>query len=246
MLTLGFGVHIHHAIGASLVAIIATSSGAAAAYVRDRLTNLRVGVVLEVATTIGALVGVLIGTLVNTATLFVVFGAVLLVSLVPLIAKLGEELPEGVEPDAWSRALKLSSSYPDRKLGREVAYAVTGVPAALASMFCAGVISGMLGIGSGAFKVLSMDVFMRLPVKVSSATSNFMIGVTAAASGWVYLRRGWVDPVIAAPTALGALAGAFLGAKILARLSNATVRKLFLPVLAWIAIQMILRGVRGG
>lgn len=245
LLTLGFGVHMHYAIGASLVAIIATSSGAAAAYLRDRLTNLRVGVVLEVATTTGAVCGVAIGTRVPVATLFVVFGGVLLLSLVPLMAKLGEELPHDVEPDALSRRLALGSSYPDRKLGLEVCYEVTGVPAALAGMFGAGIISGMLGIGSGPFKVLSMDLAMRLPMKVSSATSNFMIGVTAAASAWVYLQRGWVEPLIAAPTALGALAGAFIGAKVLARMSNDAVRKLFLPVLAWIAIRMILRGVRG-
>jgi uncharacterized membrane protein YfcA len=245
LLTLGFGVHIHYAIGASLVAVIATSSGAAAAYLRDRLTNLRVGVLLEVATTVGAVIGVAIGTRVPVSTLFIVFGAVLLLSLIPLISKLGEELPTGVEPDRLSRALKLGSTYPDRQLGRDVAYEVTGVPAALAGMFGAGIISGMLGIGAGAFKVLSMDLAMRLPMKVSSATSNFMIGVTAAASAWVYLQRGWVQPVIAAPTALGALAGAFVGAKILSRMSNDAVRKLFLPVLAWIAIRMIVRGVRG-
>ena len=246
ILTLGFGVHIHYAIGSSLVCVIATSSGAAAAYVRDRLTNLRVGVLLEVATVSGALVGAALSARVPVAALFVLFGAVLLISLIPQLFKLGEELPEGVVPDALSRQLKLGSSYPDRAMGREVEYEVTRVPAGLACMFGAGVVSALLGVGSGPFKVLSMDVAMRLPMKVSSATSNFMIGVTAAASAWIYFQRGWVHPLIAAPAALGALAGAVLGSLILARLSNRFVRLAFLPVLAWIGFEMIRKGLTHG
>lgn len=243
VLTLVFDVHIHYAIGASLMVVIATSSGAAAAFVRDRLTNLRVGVVLEVATVSGALCGAALSARVPVGWLFVLFGAVLLVSLVPQLFKLGEELPQGVVPDRLSQALSLSSSYPDHALGREVPYEVTGVPAGFACMFGAGAISALLGVGSGPFKVLSMDVALRLPMKVSSATSNFMMGVTAAASAWVYFQRGWVHPLIAAPTALGALTGAFLGSRLLVRVTNRTVRSLFLPVVIGIGVEMIRRGV---
>lgn len=246
LLTLVFGVHIHFAIGASLMVVIATSSGAAAAFVRDHLTNLRVGVVLEVATVSGALLGAALSTRIPTGNLFVLFGAVLLVSLIPQVVRIGEELPEGVEPDALARRLRLGSTYPDRVLGREVRYEVTRVPAGLACMFGAGTLSALLGIGSGAFKVLAMDVAMRLPMKVSSATSNFMMGVTASASALVYFERGWVHPLIAAPTALGAVAGSFIGSKVLARLTNRTVRLMFLPVLAWIGYEMIRKGFAGG
>lgn len=246
LLTLVFGVHIHFAIGASLMVVIATSSGAAAAFVRDHLTNLRVGVVLEVATVSGALTGAALSARVPVPLLFTLFGAVLLISLLPQLVKLGEELPEGVAPDAVSRYLKLGSTYPDPARGGDVSYEVTRVPAGLACMYGAGMISALLGVGSGPFKVLSMDYAMRLPMKVSSATSNFMMGVTAAASAWVYFERGWVHPLIAGPTALGAVAGAALGSRVLVKLTNRTVRLMFLPVLAWIGFEMIRKGLAGG
>jgi uncharacterized membrane protein YfcA len=243
LLTIAFGLDIRLAIGASIVAVIATSSGAAAAYVRDHLTNVRVGMLLEMATSIGAVTGALVARYFNAQTLFILFGVVLLLSLVPTIKKLGEDVPAHVHDDALARRLRLASSYPDRATHRHVSYRVTGVPIGLALMYVAGAISGLLGIGSGALKVLAMDTGMRLPMKVSTATSNFMIGVTAAASAGIYFWRGYVTPSVAAPVALGVLIGAMLGAKLLVRISNTTVRWIFLPVLALLGVEMLLRGI---
>ncbi len=243
LLTIGFGLPIRLAIGASIVSVIATSSGAAAAYVRDRLTNLRIGMFLEVATTLGALAGALLAAVAPTGLLYVVFGIVLLVSVVPLVLKLGEELPEHVQSDALARRLRLEGSYPDRLLGTEVAYRVTHVPLGFALMCGAGLLSGLLGIGSGAFKVLAMDNAMKLPMKVSTTTSNFMIGVTAAASAGIYFERGDMDPLVAAPVALGVLAGATVGAKLLGRLSNVTILKIFVPILLLVGIRMLIEGM---
>lgn len=243
LLTIAFGVPIQSAIGASIVSVIATSSGAAAAYVRDHITNLRIGMFLEIATTIGAISGALLATVINSAVLFVVFGIVLIVSVLPLIAQIGEELPEGVRNDRFSKRLRLAGSYPDQRLGRTVNYEVTGVPPGFGMMYVAGGISGLLGIGSGTFKVLAMDMAMRLPMKVSTTTSNFMIGVTAAASAGIYFQRGDIDPVIAAPVALGVLVGATVGAVTLPKLSNAWVRKVFIPVIVIVALEMLLRGL---
>jgi uncharacterized protein len=245
LLTGVFGVPFAAAAGASIVSVIATSSGAAAAYVRDRITNLRAGMFLQVATTVGAICGAFLAVFVPTALLFIVFGIVLLISAAPLIIKLGEELPVGVTNDRWARALSLNGSYPDRRLGREVSYQVTRVPLGFSMMYVAGLVSGLLGIGSGTFKVLAMDTAMRLPMKVSTTTSNLMIGVTAAASAGIYFERGMIDPLIAAPVALGVLLGATIGAKTLGRLSNNTIRKLFIPILVLIAAEMIVRGAGG-
>jgi len=243
ILTIFFGVPIRLAIGASVVSIIATSSGAAAAYVRDRLTNLRIGMFLEVATTLGALAGALLAAVAPTGLLYVVFGIVLLTSVVPLVLKLGEELPEHVQSDMLARRLRLEGSYPDRLQGTDVAYRVTRVPLGFALMCGAGLLSGLLGIGSGAFKVLAMDSAMKLPMKVSTTTSNFMIGVTAAASAGIYFERGDMDPLVAAPVALGVLAGATVGAKLLGRLSNVTIRKIFVPILLLVGIRMLIEGM---
>jgi uncharacterized membrane protein YfcA/uncharacterized membrane protein len=243
LLTLAFGLPIYFAIGASIVSVIATSSGAAAAYVRDHLTNLRVGMFLEIATTTGAISGAFLAAFLAPSLLFVIFGIILLISAAPLIFKLGEELPRGVKNDRWATWLHLSSTYPDQHLGREVAYQVEHTPLGLAMMYIAGVISGLLGIGSGTFKVLAMDTIMRLPMKVSTTTSNFMIGVTAAASAGIYFSRGDIPPLVAAPVALGILLGAFLGTRLLPHLSNRILRLIFLPVLATIALQMVLRGL---
>ena len=243
MLTLAFGLPIQYAIGTSIVAVIATSSGSAAAYVRDHLTNIRVGLFLVMATTLGAVSGAFLAGFLVPNVLFLIFGVVLLISAVPLIFKIGEELPKGVRNDRWANWLGLSSSYPDRQLGREVAYQVTRTPAGLAMMYVAGVLSGLLGIGSGSFKVIAMDTVMRLPMKVSTTTSNFMIGVTAAASAGIYFSRGDIPPLIAAPVALGVLLGAFIGSRLLVRLSNKTLRLIFLPVMAIIAMQMVMRGL---
>ena len=171
-----------------------------------------------------------------------VFGGILLVSLVPTALKLGEEIPEPAGGDRLAERLKLASSYPDHALGRTVDYEVGHVPLGFGMMFGAGIVSGLLGIGSGALKVLAMDTAMRLPMKVSSATSNFMIGVTAAASAGIYFWRGDVVPLVAAPVALGVLLGATVGAKLLMRFHNNTIRIIFIPVLAAVAVEMLLRG----
>ncbi|TAK72876.1 MAG: sulfite exporter TauE/SafE family protein [Dehalococcoidia bacterium] len=242
LLTIGFGFDIRFAIGASIVSVIATSSGAGAAYVRDHLTNVRVAMLLELATATGALSGAIIAGLINARILFVLFGVVLLASVATMVRRLGEDLPGDVRDDAIARRLKLASSYPDRALGQAVPYQVTGVPMGFGMMYVAGIVSGLLGIGSGVLKVLAMDNAMRLPMKVSTATSNFMIGVTAAASAGVYFWRGDVLPAVAAPVALGVLAGATVGARMLSRFSNATVRKIFVPVVAVVAVEMLLRG----
>ena len=206
---------IYVAIGASIVSVIATSSGAAAAYVRDHLTNLRVGMFLELGTTTGAITGAFLAALLAPNLLFVLFGVILLISSVPLVFKIGEELPQGVKNDRLATWLGLSGTYPDQRLGRQVPYQVTRTPLGLAMMYLAGIISGLLGIGSGTFKVLALDTAMRLPMKVSTTTSNFMIGVTAAASAGIYFSRGDVLPLVAAPVALGVLLGAFLGTRLI-------------------------------
>jgi uncharacterized protein len=242
LLTLVFGLPFHEAIGASIISVIATSSGAAAAYLRDHITNLRVGMFLEIATTLGAITGAFLTAIAPIGLLFVVFGLVLVVSAAPLIMRFGEELPQGVKNDRWADRLSLASSYRDARLGRTVAYQVTHVPLGVVMMYVAGTISGLLGIGSGTLKVLAMDTAMRLPVKVSTTTSNFMIGVTAAASAGIYFERGDINPVVAAPVALGVLAGATIGARTLVRLSNRSIRKLFVPVLFFIALSMLIRG----
>ena len=245
LLTVGLGVDIRYAIGASIVSVIATSSGAAAAYVKDRLTNLRIAMLLEIATTTGAITGAIVTGLVNTRVLFVVFGVVLLISVLPLIRRIGEELPVGITNDIWADRLRLASSYVNARSGAVVAYQVTRVPLGFGLMYVAGLISGLLGIGSGTFKVLAMDSGMRLPMKVSSTTSNFMIGVTAAASAGIYFSRGDIAPLLAAPVALGVLLGAVLGTRFLVNASNSAVRKVFVPLMAAIAIEMLVRGVSG-
>ena len=246
VLTFGFGVDIRLAVGASIVSVIATSSGAAAAYVRDRMTDMRVGMFLELATTTGAVCGALLAAVVAPAFLYVLLGVVLLSSAAMQVTRLGEETPPTGPTSALAARLRLESSYPDRKLGREVPYSARRVPLGFALMWIAGVVSGLLGIGSGVLKVLAMDGAMRLPMKVSSATSNFMIGVTAAASAGIYLSRGDVDPRIAAPVALGVLAGALVGARLLQHISNRAVRLIFLPVLVVVGIETIGRGLGFG
>ncbi|HEY7974620.1 MAG TPA: TSUP family transporter [Ktedonobacterales bacterium] len=242
LLTIAFGVSPEIAVGVSIISVIATSSGAASAYVRDHITNLRVGMFLEIATTIGAILGAFLAIIIAPGLLFVIFGVVLLVSAIPLLIKIGEEIPQGVRNDRWAERLALASSYRDDKLGRTIDYQVAHVPTGFGMMAVAGILSGLLGIGSGTFKVLAMDTAMRLPMKVSTTTSNFMIGVTAAASAGIYFQRGDMNPLYAAPVALGVLIGATGGAKTLARFSNTTIRKIFVPILIAIAIEMLIRG----
>ncbi len=242
-LTLLIGLPIRYAIGASIVSVIATSSGAAAVYVRGGISNLRIGIALEVATTVGALSGAFLAGHVSARWLYVVFGALLGYSAIALLGRLRLELPGEVPHDPLASLLRLSGAYYDQVLHRRVPYAATSVIPGGLMMYVAGLLSGLLGIGSGLFKVLAMDVIMRLPMKVSTATSNFMIGVTAAASAGVYFVRGDIHPLIAAPVALGVLAGAWAGTTVMQRLRSTTLRKLFVPVLAIVAIQMIARGL---
>jgi uncharacterized membrane protein YfcA len=243
LLTIAFGLPFETAVGASIVSVIATSSGAAAAYVKDHITNLRVGMFLEIATTIGAVSGAVLASVAPTGFLFLLFGTVLIISAIPLIRKIGEELPQHVVSDRWARILALPSSYPDAQLKRTVQYGVTRVPLGFGLMYIAGALSGLLGIGSGTFKVLAMDTAMRLPMKVSTTTSNFMIGVTAAASAGIYFERGDIHPMVAAPVALGVLAGATIGARTLVKLSNSTIRKIFVPLIVLVAIRMLISGI---
>lgn len=242
-LTLLFGLDIRYAIGASIVSVIATSSGAAVAYIKDRITNIRIGMFLEIATTIGAITGAYLSGIINTTYLYIIFGALLLFSALTMLKKVKSELPSGVVTHPMAEKLRLNGSYYDKVLKRQIDYNVAGVYGGLGMMYTAGVISGLLGIGSGIFKVIAMDTFMKLPLKVSSATSNFMIGVTAAASAGVYFLRGDIDPSIAAPVALGVLIGATVGTRIMQRLKSRTIRLIFIPVLGYVSIQMILKGL---
>jgi uncharacterized membrane protein YfcA len=242
LLVLGFGVDIHYAMGASLVSVIATSSGAAAAYVREGYSNIRAGMFLEIATTLGAVSGALIATKVPPSGLAVVFGLVLLYSAY-LSSHRSDRASADLPPDRWATLLRLDSTYPTP--GGLQAYRVQHVPAGFGLMYGAGILSGLLGIGSGAVKVLAMDQAMRLPFKVSTTTSNFMIGVTAAASAGVYLHRGYIDPGIAMPVVLGVLLGSMHGARVLSAANPARLRLVFAWVIVALACEMLLNGVTG-
>jgi uncharacterized membrane protein YfcA len=244
-LTLWLHIDIRYAIGASIVSVIATSSGAAATYVRERLANLRVAMVLELATTTGALSGALLAGRIATRWLYFIFGAVMAYSSIMMFRKMGGGASRSRRPAPWADRLRLHSSYYDEALGREIAYRVVSTRIGLGLMYVAGIVSGLLGIGSGVLKVPAMDLAMGLPVKVSTATSNFMIGVTAAASAGIYFSRGDIDPFVAAPVAVGVLLGAAIGSRWLSRLRGSTVRGIFVVVLLWVAAQMLLRGIRG-
>ena len=244
LLTLVFHVDMRYAIGASLISVIATSSGAAAAYVRDGYSNVRVGMFLEVATTIGAVFGAFLATRVPARALAVIFGLMLIYSAW-LSRNRKVDGQAGAIDNPWSDKLGMSSAYPDRVRGGKIAYKVDRIRAGFATMFGAGILSGLLGIGSGAVKVLAMDRIMRIPFKVSTTTSNFMIGVTAAASAGIYLSRGYVDPGLAFPVMLGVLAGSLVGAKILVHSRVSLLRTIFAFVLVALGIEMIVNGWLG-
>ena len=243
MLTLVFHVDLRYAIGASLVSVIATSSGAAAAYVREGYTNIRIGIFLEIATTIGALTGAALAGFVPTRGLAVLFGLVLLYSAYRTFYG-SEAIAPAAKAHPWANRLRLNGTYPT-PAGMEP-YAVQNVPTGFGLMLGAGILSALLGIGSGAVKVLAMDRAMRLPFKVSTTTSNFMIGVTAAASAGIYLRRGYIDPTIAFPVMLGVVAGASLGARVLTATRADWLRRLFTVVVVVLAIEMLYKGATGG
>ncbi|SRR5579883_170579 len=242
LLTIVFGVDIRYAIGASLITVIATSSGAASAYVREGYSNIRIGMLLEIATTIGALVGAYLGGILSPSFIAIIFGLVLVYSAYLSSRPRAEHAPAHTS-DSLALRLKLPSSYPVK--GEMVDYGVHNVPAGFGLMGLAGVLSGLLGIGSGAVKVLAMDHAMKLPFKVSTTTSNFMIGVTAAASAGVYLHRGYIDPLLAMPVVLGVLAGSLTGAKVLGRSSPKLLRIVFSIVIFVLAIEMIYNGATG-
>jgi uncharacterized membrane protein YfcA len=242
LLTLVFGVDIRYAVGASLISVIATSSGSASAYVREGYSNIRIGMVLEIATTLGALLGAFLAGYISTSAIAIIFGLVLIYSAYLSIKPRAEHAPAS-DSSTLAKRLRMPSTYP---VGEEmVNYGVSNVAGGFGLMGIAGVLSGLLGIGSGAVKVLAMDHVMRLPFKVSTTTSNFMIGVTAAASAGIYLNRGYIDPVLAMPVVLGVLGGSLVGAKILGRSKPRSLRILFSIVIFVLAIEMLYNGATG-
>jgi uncharacterized membrane protein YfcA len=241
LLALGFGIDMRYAIGASLVSVIATSSGAAVAYVREGYSNIRAGMFLEVATVLGGTLGAFLTTRVTTGKIAIVFGFVLLFSLIPFPAFGSTQTFERIDPLA--RRLRFDSSYPTAEGPQE--YHVRRVPLGFSLMALAGTLSGLLGIGSGAVKVLAMDRAMGFPFKVSTTTSNFMIGVTAAASAGIYLDRGYIDPGLAMPTMLGVLLGAMLGTRVLVGARTRVLRWVFSLVILALGLEMIYNGFMG-
>ena len=241
-LTLLFHIDIHYAIGASIVSVIATSSGAAATYVKEHLADMRLGMFLEAATTTGAIIGAFIAVYIAGRVLFLIFGVMLIYGAVMMFRKRFMSEPPPAPPDALARRLRLSGRYYDAAIDQIIAYDVTAVPIGFSLAMVAGGVSGMLGIGGGALKVPAMDLFMRVPMKVSTATSNFMIGVTAATSAGVYFARGDIDPFIAAPVAMGVLAGTVIGTRVMQRLRSEGLRLIFAVVLVVFAVQMFLKG----
>ncbi len=241
MLALLFHVDIRYAIGASLVSVIATSSGAAAAYVREGYSNIRIGMFLETATTAGALAGAALVLYVSTNAIAIVFGGVLLYSA--YLSSRHYKDNAGLASSRLAERLRLNGTYPGPE-GKQP-YNVTGVPAGYGIMFLAGVLSGLLGIGSGAVKVLAMDQAMKIPFKVSTTTSNFMIGVTAAASAGLYLHRGYITPGLAGPVMLGVLAGSIIGARVLVKVKVKVLRYLFAAVIVVLGSEMIYKGIVG-
>lgn len=247
-LTILFGFDIKYAIGASIVAVIATSSGSAIAFVKDHVSNMRVGMLLEVFTTAGGVVGALMAGVFSSKLLYIFFSLILLNSFYGMLKKTGlitkvKKEEEIVENDKYAEKYKLNSSYYDKATGETVKYNVTNVPQGSLVMFGAGFASGLLGIGSGAFKVVALDTYMKLPIKVSTATSNFMMGVTATASALIYFFNGTINPAVAAPIAIGTLIGSRTGAKVMQRLDAKYIRYIFLPILLFTIINMFLKGL---
>ena len=241
-LTLAMGIDIRYAIGASIVSVIATSSGAAAAYVRQHLTNLRAAMFLELATTSGAISGAFLAGVIGGRWLFILFGLLLGYSAFAMM-KQPTESSKNIPPDPLADRLRLHGRYFDEATGQMHDYRIGRTKLGLFLMYLAGAVSGLLGIGSGALKVPAMDLAMGIPMKVSTATSNFMIGVTAASSAGVYFSRGDIDPFVAGPVAAGVVLGAFAGSKLLTKMSAGRVQLVFVIVLLAIAAQMLYRGV---
>ncbi len=243
LLTLGFGVDMRYAVGSALVTSIATSSGAAAAYIREGITNTRIGMFLEIATTTGAVAGALVAMYLPTNIIALIFGGILIFSALMTVRKKNTTLDPSAPGDKLANVLKLNGSYPTKD--GIVKYNVHGVAGGYSLMTLAGILSGILGIGSGALKVLAMDAVMKIPFKVSTTTSNFMVGVTAAASAVIYLQRGYIDPGLAMPIVPGVLIGAFFGSKILMKVKVGTLRMIFSVLITLLALQMIYNALTG-
>ena len=241
LLTLVLGVDVHYAIGASIISVIATSSGSAAAYVKEGITNIRIGMFLEIATTISAIIGVIIAGYMNANYIKIVFGLILLFSAYSMLKKKIDH-SNNEKTSVLANYFKLNGSYPLQGVMKP--YAVHHVMGGFAMMFVAGALSGLLGIGSGALKVLGMDNIMKIPFKVSTTTSNFMMGVTAAASALVYLHKGQIDPGIAMPVTIGVISGATVGARILIRTNTDKLKLVFAVVIIFLALQMIYNGLQ--
>lgn len=243
LLTLGFGVDMRFAVGSALVTSIATSSGAASAYIREGITNTRIGMFLEIATTTGAVVGALVAMYLPTNILALIYGIILIFSAMMTVRKKNANIDYSAPGDKMANILKLNGSYPTK--AGVVKYNVHGVAGGYSLMTLAGMLSGILGIGSGALKVLAMDTVMKIPFKVSTTTSNFMVGVTAAASAVIYLQRGYIDPGLAMPIVPGVLLGAFFGSKILMKANVGLLRIIFSVLITFIALQMIYNAFTG-
>lgn len=243
VLTLGFGIDFHYAVGAALVASIATSSGSGSAYVREGITNIRLGMLLEIATTLGAVAGALVAVWLRSSVIAIIYGAVLLLTAAAQQRRRSDH--DGVVGSAMARRLRLFGTYPQRD-GTLKAYELRHVGGGFGVMLVAGVLSGILGIGSGVLKVIAMDGIMKVPFKVSTTTSNFMIGVTACASAVVYVQRGNIVPGIAFPVMIGVLTGALTGARLLHKLDVGLLRRIFCLVILAVAINMIYMGFTGG
>ena len=241
LLTLAFGIDFHYAIGAALVASIATSSGSASAYVKEGMTNIRLGMFLEIATSVGAVLGAVIALWMPTNVIAVIFGVVLFFTAVMQNRQKVDHV--GVKGSVLAMKLKLFGSYPTKEGVQN--YELTNVPGGFLVMVIAGVLSGLLGIGSGVLKVLAMDSCMKVPFKVSTTTSNFMIGVTAVTSAVVYLQRGYIEPGIAFPIMVGVLGGALTGAKLLKHLNVSLLKKIFAVAILLVAVNMIYNGLMG-
>ena len=244
IVTLAMGLDIKYAIGASIIAVIATSSGSTIAFLKDDVLNLRVAMFLEIATTIGAIIGALLTGAFEPMILYILFGSLLVFSSWNMYRKMrsGQEVLQQVHADKWAEKFNLNSSYYDKNTKQQVDYQVENVPGGFLIMLGAGLASGMLGIGSGGFKVMAIAGAMKMPLKPSSATSNLMMGVTAAASATVYFFNGSIRPDLAVPLALGILGGSTIGTRIMQILPSKIIRLIFIPILLYLGLQMILKG----
>lgn len=247
VLTTFFDVDIKYAIGASILAVIATSSGASVSYLKDKITNVKVGLFLEIFTTVGALLGALLAGIFSSQVLYILFSLILINSFYGMLKKAGlikkTSSESKVEKDVLAQKLGFASSYYDKAEKKNISYDVYNVKKGSAVMFGAGLASGLLGIGSGAFKITALDGYMKLPIKVSTATSNFMMGVTASASALIYFFNGTINPYIAAPVAFGTLFGSIIGSQVMQYLNSKYLRYIMLPILLLTIINMLMKGL---